>query len=54
MKNKTNCKSKCCFNCEKISNCQYKCGESTKYNSVGVPYNDSPNFIKKKEHKDQI
>ena len=37
MKNKTNCKSKCCFNCEKISNCQYKCGESTTNNCVGVP-----------------
>jgi hypothetical protein len=58
MKNKTNCKNKCCFDCEKsnILNtpCKYKCGESTNNNCVGVPYNDCPNFVRKQGAKESV
>jgi hypothetical protein len=59
MKNKTNCKDKCCFDCEKsnilaATPCQYKCGEVTNNNCIGVMYNDCPNFVRKQGEKESI
>jgi len=56
MKNKTNCKDKCCFDCEKsniltATPCQYKCGEVTNNSCIGVMYNDCPNFVRKQVGK---
>lgn len=50
--NKTTCKEKCCFNCQKFDACRSKdmaCGEPTNKDCVGVIDNNCPNFIKKEE-----